>query len=688
MLIIGGFIVFAKVVAGSTGIFLAGKGFVSLFETKQIAQKNEKDKIEVLFEQIRCIHRELFEVDSSREFDPDKEREFWDQYASLVQLFPHSNLEIVEDQQVSTVAQREEFYSSLRTLPINLQNIKQAIDLFVRSALWLDSRREIKEKIREVRSMQSSSIVRNDETFRDTVINTMEAISKFWASSSHKNEYKKCFQGFIGNRNFVSLIGSEIAEAYSLFPMLKKHLPLTFPVLANWVSFYDYCFEVNKFPKFDYEEFKTELNRYVIQFSPPSDFNSAEHYGFVEKKQVETKTKIFVRADLHGDLKTLIENLKILREKGLLDDDYCCKPNVILVFLGDYVDRGDHSLQVLRVLFALKLSNPDQVILLRGNHEDVNINTHEDARAIGYGEGDVDKAFKKFRQNEENKRLLNQFYNTLPLAAYVGQKNENGSCQYSLFTHGMFELHVDPIEMLNSPNPTDRMLISKKVEMSRRMQDVSSRLRDPDVSTTENKLLRACVRINALVTGSSEAREAWRGGTAYNWADVTPYQEERFIDQDTGKPMRRLIIDEDTGLPIYESTMLQSLGDREWRYHPEDIKHYLRLSSDERSRIKIIFKGHQHEISNASWPMLDGRIVISTLSIAMEDPFTHHSFDEQPDKTLILTTEEKVRDWTKRALFRHYGCSKITETDEFSVYESGTYRVVPEGGSRVLSVQI
>ena len=78
-------------------------------------------------------------------------------------------------------------------------------------------------------------------------------------------------------------------------------------------------------------------------------------FGFVRMK------KIFAIGDIHG----CYDRLKALMEK--IPIDYS---RDTLIFIGDYIDRGPHSVEVVEYLMKLKTRVPE-VIFLKGNHEDM-----------------------------------------------------------------------------------------------------------------------------------------------------------------------------------------------------------------------------------------------------------------------------------------------------------------------------
>ncbi|MSP23608.1 MAG: serine/threonine protein phosphatase [Myxococcales bacterium] len=71
--------------------------------------------------------------------------------------------------------------------------------------------------------------------------------------------------------------------------------------------------------------------------------------------------RTFATGDIHGDLDAL------LRVEALLPP---LDSGDTLVFVGDYVDRGPHSAQVVAHIRSLSRRTPAKVVALRGNHED------------------------------------------------------------------------------------------------------------------------------------------------------------------------------------------------------------------------------------------------------------------------------------------------------------------------------
>jgi protein phosphatase len=81
--------------------------------------------------------------------------------------------------------------------------------------------------------------------------------------------------------------------------------------------------------------------------------------------KLEPLGEALVVGDLHGDLESLIN---ILHSSGFTQRMTKSK-DAALIFLGDYGDRGAYSAEVYYAILRLKLAFPEQVILLRGNHE-------------------------------------------------------------------------------------------------------------------------------------------------------------------------------------------------------------------------------------------------------------------------------------------------------------------------------
>ncbi|CAL5404833.1 unnamed protein product [Camellia sinensis] len=97
---------------------------------------------------------------------------------------------------------------------------------------------------------------------------------------------------------------------------------------------------------------------------------AAEQIFMQETTVLQLKAPIKVFGDLHGqfgDLMRLFDEYGFPSTAG--DITY-----IDYLFLGDYVDRGQHSLETITLLLALKIEYPENVFLIRGNHEAADIN--------------------------------------------------------------------------------------------------------------------------------------------------------------------------------------------------------------------------------------------------------------------------------------------------------------------------
>lgn len=125
-----------------------------------------------------------------------------------------------------------------------------------------------------------------------------------------------------------------------------------------------------------------------------------------EESLLYLESPIKICGDIHGQLNDLV---RVLQTGGFdINSKY--------LFLGDYVDRGPNSLEVICLLFALKCRFPQNVFLLRGNHE-----SPEMADSFGFAY----EVEEKLKDSEQANIVLTKFYDAfdcLPIAALISDK--------------------------------------------------------------------------------------------------------------------------------------------------------------------------------------------------------------------------------------------------------------------------
>ena len=79
-------------------------------------------------------------------------------------------------------------------------------------------------------------------------------------------------------------------------------------------------------------------------------------------KRFTDKKRMLAIGDIHGCFGELIQLMEIINFNPADD---------VLIFLGDYIDRGYKDFETVKYLHDLRKQHPKSVFLLKGNHEDM-----------------------------------------------------------------------------------------------------------------------------------------------------------------------------------------------------------------------------------------------------------------------------------------------------------------------------
>ena len=117
----------------------------------------------------------------------------------------------------------------------------------------------------------------------------------------------------------------------------------------------------------------TMLKRITSLFRPEQEEDAVA--GSAERKQLAPERPFVAIGDIHGCDSQLADVLEQI--------DAAIEASEPRVFLGDYVDRGPQSKQVLTLLFELNQQAPERAICLKGNHEQMMLDFIDDPAGNG-----------------------------------------------------------------------------------------------------------------------------------------------------------------------------------------------------------------------------------------------------------------------------------------------------------------
>lgn len=154
-----------------------------------------------------------------------------------------------------------------------------------------------------------------------------------------------------------------------------------------------------------------------------------------EPNCVKVGNPTVVIGDIHGQYFDMIHMFEKVIDRRF--------PNCNLLFLGDYVDRGFCSVEVFVFLACLKLAYPNNVTLLRGNHESRGMTEHFSFRM---------EVIDKLRCVEMYDRFMDCF-DHLPIAAEIhGGKSGNYLCMHGGISPYMrSKSDIDSIKRFEEP---------------------------------------------------------------------------------------------------------------------------------------------------------------------------------------------------------------------------------------------
>jgi|TARA_B100001142_G_scaffold81053_2_gene81921 hypothetical protein len=291
-------------------------------------------------------------------------------------------------------------------------------------------------------------------------------------------------------------------------------------------------------------EFFNSQRAYFLR--PPIPFQP-----FAQKLTVPTGSEIVFHGDFHGDIHSFITMLDSLNKSGVMDGFRLVKPNAYMVFLGDYTDRGNFGIEVLYTMLRLKLANPENVFMARGNHEDIQM-------IASYGF--LAECQKKYAR-QFDPGLIARLYDFFPVVIYVGSGDSFIQCN-----HGGMEPGYLPGRLLDAEPPIAFQLLGG-------MKGGEFLVKHPKLMDVADPAMKSYIKANVRDYIPLAPMQPVING--FMWNDFTVFSEEPGLSYMSG---------------------------RGFVYGKSGTRIVLEASAGSKAKVRGVFRAHQH--SSAVNPMM------------------------------------------------------------------------------------
>lgn len=178
---------------------------------------------------------------------------------------------------------------------------------------------------------------------------------------------------------------------------------------------------------------------------------STSNISFIQKIRLPSKSKVCIIGDVHSSLHSVLNILIEIKDDYFEnDEDMILKENRFLIFLGDIIDRGPYSMELLCLVFGLKNNNFDKVFIINGNHEEysmyrtfINPINHKPQIGLEYEYINQTQSENEFESIQDSS--INEVLFMLPSCIYLEVNDK-----FYHLSHGAFEPEVSNISINSS----------------------------------------------------------------------------------------------------------------------------------------------------------------------------------------------------------------------------------------------